>query len=169
MGAAPDLQHSLILSPTTSMGGVDHHHSNATAIHETVINVYSSTAAETSAMPSELDPLLPQTRSAPEISGYGFAEPASNEEQRLGNHEESTSPSSNTHSSLSRIIALFTVVVSLSLFIALVLSGISRSKVENPQRDNATIAARVDKILSQTPLIGQSIASSAHAIESSVD
>ncbi len=105
-------------------------------------------------MSSEIDPLLPQTRSAPEISGHGFPQPASNEDQRLEDHEESMSPSSNAYSSLRRSIALFTIVVFLSLFIAVVLSGGPRSKDENRQRDNATIAARVDKILSQTPLIG---------------
>lgn len=105
-------------------------------------------------MPSELDPLLPQTKSAPEISGYGFSERANSLVQGLEDPEDSTSPSSNTGSSLSRIIALFTIVVSLSLFIAFVLSGSSKSKDEDQRRDNSTIAARVDKILSQTPLIG---------------
>lgn len=105
-------------------------------------------------MSSEIDPLLPQTRSAPEISGYGFPQPTSNEDQRFKDQEESTSPSSNAYASLRRSIALFTIVVFLSLFIAIVLSGSSRSKDENGPRDNATVAARVDKILSQTPLIG---------------
>lgn len=114
----------------------------------------SSTVAEQFMMPSEVDPLLPQTKPAPEISGYGFWERPSNEAQELEDQEESTSPSSNTRSSLSRIIALVTILVSLSLFIALVLPGSSRSRHEGRQEDNATIAARVDKILSHTPLIG---------------
>jgi len=105
-------------------------------------------------MPSELDPLLPQTKSAPEISGHGFSERPSNEDRGLEGYEESTSPSSNTGSSLSRIVALFTIVVTLSLFITFVLSGNSRPKDEDQHRDNVTIGARVDKILSRTPLIG---------------
>lgn len=114
-------------------------------------------------MPSELDPLLPQTKPAPEISTYGFWERPSDED------EEDTPPSLNTRSSLSRIIALFAIVVTFSLFIAFVLSNTSSSKDRDRQEDNATIAARVDKILSHTPLIGQYLASLLYAIVCSVD
>lgn len=106
-----------------------------------------------------------ETSSAPEISGWGSPQPASNDAPRLKDHEVSTLSSSNASSSLSRRIALFTIVGLVALFIPVVLSGSTRYTDvvlsgstgytdENGQRDNANVAARVDKILSQTPLIG---------------
>ena len=124
-------------------------------IHHLRMNSLFLDSGDQLIMPSELDPLLPKTKPAPEISGHGFWERPSHEAPELDDgHDESTPPSSSTNSSLSRIIALLIIAASVILFIVLVLPGSSRSKDEDRQKDNATIAARVDKILTQTPLIG---------------
>ncbi|KAI9880642.1 MAG: hypothetical protein M1830_001646 [Pleopsidium flavum] len=102
-------------------------------------------------MPSELDPLLPRNQPAPEISHDGFLKQANNGYEGLG---DSPSPSSIVRSSLRTFCALFTIVVSFALVIALVFPGGLRSPTDNRQEDNnTTIAARVDKLLSDTPLI----------------
>ncbi|KAI9851288.1 MAG: hypothetical protein M1830_006911, partial [Pleopsidium flavum] len=102
-------------------------------------------------MPSELDPLLPRNQPAPEISDDGFLKQANNRYEGLG---DSPPPSSIVRSSLRTFCALFTIVVSFALVIALVFPGRLRSPTDNRQEDNnTTIAARVDKLLSDTPLI----------------
>jgi len=106
-------------------------------------------------MPSELDPLLSQNRPAPEISGVGFSKQPRNGYQGLEDPEESPSPNSTARSSLRTTFALLTIVVSFAVFIALVFPGGLSSPMDDRQEDNATIAARVDTILSHTPLIGQ--------------
>lgn len=112
-------------------------------------------------MPSETDPLLPRNTPAPEISGYGFSK-SSTQYLHLNEivEEESTAEAPTDEPSNQRdagppplrsLLSLFTVVVGFALFISLLIPGNG-----GPWQDDGppSIKARVDKILSETPLIG---------------
>ena len=118
-------------------------------------------------MPSETDPLLPRGNTAPEISGYGFSRPAKPQYQTTQNEvldypeeneyksEEQLRPSYGDISMLRTILILFVVVVGLAMFISLLLPGAFEFPWNNtPKDDVLTVKARVEKILSETPLIG---------------
>ena len=118
-------------------------------------------------MPSELDPLLPANRTAPEISGYGFSNPSryrspepsevkadtalrDDEDDRVSEESDPTTAASP----LRTIIALFTVVVGVALLITLLIGGGPGDALRSPDKEPAKIKARVKKVLSDNPLIG---------------
>ena len=116
-------------------------------------------------MPSETDPLLPQGNSAPEIVGYGFSksyQAQSQSQDHDDNHEalddgrkKYSYTGDGNASPLRTIFALFTAVVGAALIIVLIVGGLHLPEIEEPKHGNpATTKARVDKILSETPLIG---------------
>lgn len=105
-------------------------------------------------MPSELDPLLPQNRTAPEISGYGFSKQTSIAYERQEESTEEPSRTAIATTFLSTICVLFTLLVSVALLIALTVPRALNSPNDDGSGDNSTVAARVEKILSETPLIG---------------
>ena len=114
----------------------------------------------------ETDPLLPKGASAPEITGYGFTRPSKIHYQTqseavspIDNQEdkdqewEYASPTS--FSPLRTLISLFAIVVGLAVFITLLAPGVfDMPKGSRPKDDPATLDARVNKILSEIPLIG---------------
>lgn len=125
-------------------------------------------------MPSEIDPLLPQNESAPEISGYGFWSRAKNtseitytDEPPSYSHDQAedtrsiSSTSASTSSALSTICGIFTIFIFFSLVIAALSPG-GINGGEPPGRTNPepiprqpakTIEQRVSRILEETPLI----------------
>lgn len=117
-------------------------------------------------MPSETDPLLPKRETAPEISGHGFSSPSQSQYQiqnevvdspeYMESESEQNPPSSYGNiSPLRSIFAIFVVVVGLAIFVSLVMPGAFEFPwVKFPKDDTLTVKARVDKILSETPLIG---------------
>ena len=118
-------------------------------------------------MPSEIDPLLPRGNTAPEISGYGFSRPAKTQYQTTQNEvldypkdienksEEQSRPTYGDISLLRTILIIFVVVVGLAMFVSLLLPGAFAFPWNNtPKDDVLTVKARVEKILSETPLIG---------------
>lgn len=120
-------------------------------------------------MSSESDPLLPKGNSAPEIQGFGFSQAQYQSQHEIeqdkndgeefdgGNIDEFTNAAP---SPLRIIIAMFTVIVGLAVVITLLVPGVldnvwkngpfSGSKSSTP----GAIEARVNKILSENPLIG---------------
>ena len=120
-------------------------------------------------MVSETDPLLPKGNTAPEISGPGFFKPKivrASEDASYPHHSKTSADvtvsagqsKTNGKSPLTTIIALFTTVVGIAGVIALLFPGALRSPSGKGERatppDHHDINARVEKILSQTPLIG---------------
>ena len=122
-------------------------------------------------MPFETDPLLPKGNTAPEISGYGFSKPSESQYHQnevldspqyeyIENENESEQkarPSYTDISPLRTIFVILVVVVSLAMFFSLLMPGAFESpwnKNKAPKDDALTVKARVDKILSETPLIG---------------
>ena len=113
-------------------------------------------------MPSETDPLLPQGNSAPEISGHGFSKAQADvidqdDYYQLTEDEDKDvgDPSNKEASSLRSITALFVIVVGVAFLITLSLRGSHHPTFGKPKDSNTrTINARVDRILTQTPLIG---------------
>lgn len=113
---------------------------------------------------SETDPLLPQGSSAPEISGYGFSQPSklryetqSEVVDETEYVEDKNAPTQSPPSffSLRVPFVLFTILVGL----ALIITFFAREPSDTPPRrgpknDTSNIDARVDKILTETPLIG---------------
>ena len=120
-------------------------------------------------MPSETDPLLPRGNTAPEISGYGFSRPSESRYQIQNEaldypediedkSEQRVPPSYGDISPLRTILALFIVVVSLAMFVALLIPGAWNPPWNKAPKDDAvTVKARVDQILAETPLIGPPI------------
>ena len=118
---------------------------------------------------SETDPLLPKGSSAPEISGYGFSRPSKVQYQTRtevidpdkntqDEDDERAIPSYENFSPLRTLVALFTIVVGLAIFITLLVPGtIDTTPWSKPKNGPSTIKARVDKILSENPLIGPPI------------
>lgn len=117
-------------------------------------------------MPSETDPLLPKGKTAPEISGHGFSRPPQSQYQiqnevldspeYVESESEPKPPSSYGNiSPLRTIFAIFVVVVGLAMFVSLIIPGAFEFPWDKfPKDDAPTVKARVDKILSETPLIG---------------
>jgi hypothetical protein len=114
---------------------------------------------------SETDPLLPKGASAPEISGYGFSKASQVHHQNQSevvdwdediDDIDNTPPSSTFegYSPLRTLIILFTIVVGLAIFITLLMPGTPDVPGKKPGDDTLRISARVDKILSENPLIG---------------
>ena len=109
-------------------------------------------------MSSEQDPLLPRTQPAPEIYGYGYSrlQQAQSEEQgqEQDKFEDNEQDISTNSSPLTSILALFTIIVALSFLIALLLPGGLHLPRDNAKNETSSIDARVDKIMSENPLIG---------------
>lgn len=114
---------------------------------------------------SETDPLLPKGASAPEISGYGFSRPSKVQYQTQSKvldrdenvEDEDNSPTSTGFegfSPLRTLIVLFTIVVGLAMLITLLVPGTIDGPNDKPKDDTLTVRARVEKILSENPLIG---------------
>ena len=110
---------------------------------------------------SETDPLLPKGSSAPEISGYGFSKTQyqpQNEvldpDKNVDDDEEQSIPGYEGFSPLRTLVVLFTVVVGCAIFITLLFPGAYQTPPGQPVDDAVTIRARVNKILSENPLIG---------------
>lgn len=112
---------------------------------------------------SETDPLLPQGSSAPEISGYGFSRPSKAryqpqkiviEQTEYAKDEDVEDRSTEGFSPLRILLTLFTIVVGLAVFVTLLLPGTLDTPWRGPKDDTRTIEARVNKILTENPLIG---------------
>ena len=126
-------------------------------------------------MSSEQDPLLPrgvvtparssttlsyltvQDQPAPEITGYGFSRQP-NEGNGHPEQEEDQAFAVNKASPLNTILGLFTFVVGLALVIALFVPGGLKSTGGDTKNETIGIELRVDKILSENPLIGEFVA-----------
>lgn len=126
-------------------------------------------------MPSETDPLLPQGNSAPEITGNGFSQGSYpnhqyktkdiwNEvfvEEAEEQGSESLDQISTTSSPLRILFSLFLIVVLSGLSITLLIPKGLGDRWQGPRADPptnpGTIEARVNKILSENPLIGSYI------------
>lgn len=122
-------------------------------------------------MPSETDPLLPKGKTAPEISGHGFSRPSQSQYQiqnevlhspgyieSEGEREQKAPSSYGNISPLRTIFAIFIVVVGLAMLVSLIMPGAFEFPWDKLPKDDAlTVKARVDKILSETPLIGPPI------------
>jgi len=123
-------------------------------------------------MPSETDPLLPQGNSAPEITGYGFSQGSHPKYHHKGKDienevfveeaedagGESFDQINTTSSPLRTLLSLFLIVVLFGLSIALLVpKGLGdrwQGPTDDPPTNPQTIEARVNKILSENPLIG---------------
>lgn len=105
-------------------------------------------------MPSEVDPLLPKNDPAPEISGYGYSKLSKGQFESAEDAEYEESLPQADVSSLKSILALFAVVVGFALLIALLVPGGLGSVPKSAKNESQTIRARVNKILTETPLIG---------------
>ena len=111
-------------------------------------------------MSNEYDPLLPRDKPAPEISGYGYSTSLSKQYQ--GNAEEEIEETtklelqvnSRDSSPLSTTLGLFVIIVSLSIFVALLVPGGLWSSLRDAKNETLTTKARVDSIMSKSPLIG---------------
>ena len=111
-------------------------------------------------MSNEYDPLLPRDKPAPEISGYGYS--TSSSKQYQGNAEEEIEETtklelqvnSRDSSPLSTTLGLFVIIVSLSIFIALLVPGGLWSSLRDAKNETLSTKARVDSIMSKNPLIG---------------
>ncbi len=121
-------------------------------------------------MATETDPLLPQGNSAPEITGHGFSQ-GLNPDYKYKNkavenevfteeaEEAGDESSDNTTSSpLRTLFSLFCIVVlfafSITLLIPKGLGDRWQGPKDEPHTNPQTIEARVNKILSENPLIG---------------
>ncbi|KAH0559538.1 hypothetical protein GP486_003950 [Trichoglossum hirsutum] len=105
---------------------------------------------------TETDPLLPNTRPAPEISGYGFparggppgfastVDDESNKFIVTESQEIKQEPSANPK---PRLLAILTALVWIAVFVVVIFP------TRFVWRDDLSIETRVDKILSKTPLI----------------
>lgn len=119
--------------------------------------------------PLETDPLLPQGRSAPEISGYGFRNPSNFNDyppqseviEEAGDIEVKDDAQAlrdgGGFSPLRVLVVLFAIVVGLAMIITLLSPGTADRPQSAPQDDAPTIQARVNRILTENPLIGLSI------------
>ena len=119
--------------------------------------LYKCSRSLTFNMPSEYDPLLPRDKPAPEISGYGFSKSSSKQYQEHNDEEvEETSKIElqTTSSPLKIIVGLFTIIVSLSFFVALLVPGGLGSYLKGAKNEPLNTKARVDSIMSKNPLIG---------------
>jgi hypothetical protein len=106
-------------------------------------------------MSSEEDPLLPRNKGAPEIH-YGSVADNSYEQQGQEVDDKGTQLSDSRSSPLRAFFTLFTIVVSFALLITfLTPDGIHIPSWKDPFRtEPRSLEARVNKILSENPLIG---------------
>lgn len=126
-------------------------------------------------MPSEIDPLLPNNEPAPEIIGYGYSRAQKidyydnsqaqyqthvdkSSDQGRGKDPESESQDGSNTSPLRTIFSIFTVVIAFGLILSLIISGEIGKSPKAPQiapsKPPTSISERVEKILSEHPLIG---------------
>ena len=124
-------------------------------------------------MPSEVDPLLPKNEPAPEIVGYGFSQKqnadaydespyhyqADISERSNQERDKESDPEAGTDTSPMRtILAIFTTVVAFGLILSILISGEFGKSARAPQivpsKPSASITDRVERILSEHPLIG---------------
>ena len=116
-------------------------------------------------LPLETDPLLPQGRSAPEISGFGFSRPSEIRRQTQGEvtdqskrpedkDNEQASQVNGGSSPLRILSALFIIVVGLAVLVALLVPGTRDAIWPAPRKSGSSIWSKVDKVLSENPLIG---------------
>ena len=129
-------------------------------------------------MPSEIDPLLPNNEPAPEIVGYGYSR-AQKEDYYdnsqiqyqthinkssvpdHGRETDSESQAGTNSSPLRTILSIFTIVVGFGLILSILISGEFGKSPKAPQiapsKPPTSINERVEKILSEHPLIGHQI------------
>ena len=115
--------------------------------------------------PSETDPLLPQNNSAPEISGYGFSKRSKIQkgtrsevidQQHVESKGDETDRQPDQSSSALRVtFSIFAIVVGLAILVTLLVPGAWDVPWHAPKDETSTIQARVDRILSENPLIGR--------------
>jgi len=107
-------------------------------------------------MVTEQDPLLPHDKPAPEITGYGYSRETNNQyDYSQEDGVDDTEPiRSSSASPLSTIFGLFTIIVGFALLIAVIVPGGIELPWDNTKNKTLSTKARVDKILSETPLIG---------------
>ena len=111
-------------------------------------------------MPSELDPLLPKNKPAPEISGDGFDHNAPEiqdpEEQKRRVVDEEDLNMVSSSSPLRTLVTLFTVVVGFGILLSLLVpGGLGISwPWGKPSKGSTNIQERVSKIMRENPLIG---------------
>jgi len=118
-------------------------------------------------MPSEFDPLLPQSNPSPEISGYGYAKSKQDQPEIVQDQDEdeendptaTADPSSSAGSPLSTLVGLFTFVVAVGLLITTFMAGSNSEPRDPPGPSRPGLSERVEKILDHTPLIGLGILS----------
>ena len=114
-------------------------------------------------MPTEFDPLLPRGKPAPEISGYGYSKTPNEQYQERQEQQQAESDDDapkqvdqTTMSPLRAFFALCTIVILFAIFIALLVPGVLGSLWEGPvKNETLTFKARAEKIMSETPMIGQ--------------
>lgn len=99
-------------------------------------------------MPSELDPLLPHNDGSPEIIRDGDVKDIASD--RYSNEN----PNGVATSPLRNLLAMFTFAVGFALFIAWLSLGVGRASSPAPKSPAGDVTARVNRILSTNPLIG---------------
>lgn len=119
-------------------------------------------------MPSDTDPLLPYNEPAPEIVGHGFSRKSNHSYQALNNsnvievssNDEDKSPvdrNDTDASPMKTVMTVFIIVIGFALAITSLFtsrsSGQDQAPVVGPPKTRTTIAARVGRILAETPLI----------------
>jgi len=103
-------------------------------------------------MASEQDPLLPRNRGAPEINyGYPAEEIETNDTEQLKGTEDDEA----TSSPIRAFFTLFAIVVGLGILISFFVPGGLRFPWDRyPKNETLSTERRVEKILSENPLIG---------------
>lgn len=120
-------------------------------------------------MASETDPLLPNNEPAPEIVGYGFSRAWKKDEHDQSHTyssaeiaddsevEQSQVQSDADLSPMRTVIMVFIIVVAFALAISSMITGMHGSREQAPRvgppKRGATVEARVEKILTENPLI----------------
>lgn len=118
-------------------------------------------------MASEIDPLLPDNEPAPEISGNGYRHKSkyrrpdqSHIVREIENdkdvEQDSATPATGS-SPLRTILGIFTVVAGLGLLVTWLSPSVPHKRREPPdvpKTPSSSLSARVDRILTENPLIG---------------
>ncbi|MCJ1282028.1 hypothetical protein MMC26_001351 [Xylographa opegraphella] len=106
-------------------------------------------------MVTEQDPLLPRDKPAPEITGYGYSRETSDQYDysRQDREDEAETAPSSIASPLLTIFGLFTIIIGFALLIAVLVPGGIDLHWGDTKNETLSIKARVDKILSENPLI----------------
>ncbi|KAI9814739.1 MAG: hypothetical protein M1827_003005 [Pycnora praestabilis] len=101
-------------------------------------------------MPSELDPLLPKNKPAPEITQDGDLP-----DEQYEYHGQDHEPQSSRRLNLNRISIIFVAFSSLFFLAAILVPGGLTSRWQDPEppKDATTVEERANQILSETPLI----------------